>query len=64
MTRTPQKEPPDGSAYAFLLGKKLSRTICAGDGTLVAAGGALVDENSILLARQHGKLVHLALYAD
>ncbi|MCL2798609.1 MAG: hypothetical protein FWD58_11295, partial [Firmicutes bacterium] len=64
VSRTPQKEPPGTLPYAFLLGRVLSRPICADGGTLLAAAGSVISEKTIQAAKSCGKLVHLALYAD
>ena len=64
VSRSPQKAPSPSPAYVFLLGKKLSRPILAGDGTVLLEEASVIDEDAVQTARRHEKLVHLALYAD
>jgi hypothetical protein len=64
VSRTPQTVAQDTAAYAFLLGKKVARDIYGENGRLVAKENALVTDDIIRAAKQGGKLVQLALYAD
>ncbi|MCL2061462.1 MAG: hypothetical protein FWH03_02440 [Firmicutes bacterium] len=62
--RSPQKESSESGVYYFLLGKKISRPIKDEQGAILIKENAQITEDVIALARKHGKLVQLALYAD
>ena len=65
VSRSPQAKPQAlNPAYAFLLGKTLSRPILSADGSIIIPEKTVITEETILQARRHEKLVHLALYAE
>ena len=63
VSRSPSKEN-GGGVYAFLLGKSLSRPLKDERGSILVQEKSTVTEDVIQTARQHGKLVQLALYVD
>lgn len=55
--------PSEMSRYSFLLGKRLKRSIYSNDGKLIARENELVTERTIKFAKEHGKLVAIALHS-
>lgn len=49
--------------YAFLLGKRLQKSIYTRGGAVIAKENQLIDENVISTAKSEGKLVALALHS-
>ncbi len=52
------------SPYKFLIGKTLQKDIAADNGIIVLRKFAVIDETVIAAAKDHGKLVQLALHSD
>ena len=63
VTRAPAAEDNKTPGYAFLIGKKLTRTIMLDDGTVLAAEGSEIDEKTLEKAGSANKLVLLALHS-
>lgn len=63
VTRTPAKDEIT-NPYAFLIGKTLVKDISADNGVVLLRRHSVITDEIISAARQHGKLVQLALYAE
>jgi sporulation protein YlmC with PRC-barrel domain len=57
------KNQNDMSKYAFLMGKRVQRDIFGTNGGLIARENEMISERTILLAKENGKLVALALHS-
>lgn len=64
VTRTPAPDETAASPYKFLLGKTLTKDIRADNGVVVLRKFAVITDEVIASARDHGKLVQLALHAE
>ena len=64
VSRSPAASCATTAAYAFLIGKTLSRALCDDNGNILIRQHDTVTEDNIAACKQYGKLVQLALYAD
>lgn len=64
VTRTPVQDDSAPSPYKFLIGKTLTKDIAADNGVIILRKHAIINDEVIASARDHGKLVQLALHAE
>jgi len=64
VSRSPQLNDSNKTAYSFLLGKTSTKTIYDTNQNILIKENTQINENTIHLAKQNGKLVQLALYAE
>lgn len=64
VTHTPASEETAPNAYKFLIGKTLAKDIALDNGVVILRKHSVINDQIISSARDHGKLVQLALHAE
>jgi len=64
VSRSPASPDKINNLYSFLLGKILSKPLLDDNQKIIAHKFSTITEDTISLAKTHGRLVQLALYAD
>ena len=60
---SPTFEKDKTSGYAFLLGREAIKELMSASGEVIVKEGSVIDEETLLLAHKHDRLVQLALYS-